>query len=81
VSGAKVGGFLILAGNDETLAPVRHVQAIFYVDALDEFLAWLPKNGGRLLVGPLTISHGRNATVRNPDGLVVEYFEAAGQPL
>jgi hypothetical protein len=56
---------------------VRHVDAIFYVDSLDEFFRWLPENGAELLHAPRTVTAGRNATVRNPDGLVVEYFEAA----
>jgi predicted enzyme related to lactoylglutathione lyase len=77
VTAAKVGGFLIFAGGDDVLAPVRHVDAIFYVDSLDEFFRWLPENGAELLHAPRTVTAGRNATVRNPDGLVVEYFEAA----
>jgi predicted enzyme related to lactoylglutathione lyase len=76
IDAAKVGGFLIFAGSPETLAPVRHVDAIFYVDSLDECLGWLPENGAEILAGPRTVTAGRNATVRNPDGLVVEVFEA-----
>ncbi len=77
VVAAKVGGFLIFAGSAEVLAPVRHVDAIFYVDLLDEFVRWLPENGAELLHPPRTVTAGRNVTVRNPDGLVAEYFEAA----
>jgi predicted enzyme related to lactoylglutathione lyase len=77
VIAAKVGGFLIFAGSAEVLALVRHVDAIFYVDSLDEFVRWLPENGAELLHPPRTVTAGRNVTVRNPDGLVVEYFEAA----
>jgi hypothetical protein len=61
----------------EVLASVRYVNAIFYVDSLDEFVRWLPDNGAELLHAPRTVTAGRNVTVRNPDGLVVEYFEAA----
>ncbi|WP_146646985.1 VOC family protein [Labilithrix luteola] len=77
VVAAKVGSFLVLAGPDEVLAPVREVIAIFWVDSLDEFLSWLPAEGATTLHGPRTIVGGRNATVRHRDGLVVEYFEAA----
>jgi predicted enzyme related to lactoylglutathione lyase len=77
VSAAKVGGFLILAGNEEQLARVRHVQAIFYVDALDDFVFWLDQNGAERLHGPGVVTGGRNATVRHADGIVVEYFEPA----
>ena len=31
------------------------------------------------LHGPRIVAGGRNATVRHPDGLVVEYFEAAAR--
>jgi predicted enzyme related to lactoylglutathione lyase len=79
VLAAKVGGFLIFAGSPEILASVRHVSAIFYVDSLDEFVPWLRQNGAELLEGPRTVTAGRNATVRNPDGLIVEYFEAEKQ--
>lgn len=77
VTAAKVGGFLILAATDDRLAPMRHVQAILYVDSLDEFLAWLDKNGATRLNGPRVVTGGRNATIKHArDGLVVEYFEA-----
>jgi predicted enzyme related to lactoylglutathione lyase len=77
VTAAKIGGFLIFSGSAEALAPVRHVGAIFYVDSLDDFVQWLPENDAELLHPPRTVTAGRNVTVRNPDGLVVEYFEAA----
>ena len=77
VTAAKVGGFLILSAAEERLVPVSHVQAIFYVDSLDEFMPWLEKNGAETLKGPRLVTGGRNATVRHRDGLVVEYFEAA----
>jgi predicted enzyme related to lactoylglutathione lyase len=78
VSAAKVGGFLILAGTRGQLDAVRAVGAIFYVDALDEFVPWLRRNGAEILAGPRTVTGGRNATVRHADGLIVEYFE--GRP-
>jgi predicted enzyme related to lactoylglutathione lyase len=77
IAAAKVGGFLIFAGAPDNLARVRDVNAIFYVDSLDAFVPWLSENGAQILVGPRTVTGGRNATVRNPDGLIVEYFEAA----
>lgn len=76
VVAAKVGGFLILSGRRENLAPVRDVYAIFYVDLLDAFVPWLRDKGAEFLAGPHVVTAGRNLTARNPDGLVVEYFEA-----
>ena len=76
IDAAKDGGFLIFTGAPESLARVRDVNAIFYVDSLAAFLLWLSENGAEILAGPRTVTGGRNATVRNPDGLIVEYFEA-----
>jgi len=76
---AKVGGFLILAGEKKHLDAVRHVNAIFYLDSLDEFSTWLGANGAEIIHQPRTVTGGRNLTARHPDGLVVEYFEAAAK--
>jgi predicted enzyme related to lactoylglutathione lyase len=74
---AKVGRFLILGGDQERLSAVRHVDAIFYLDSLDEFHMWLNRNGAKIVHPPREVTGGRNLTARHPDGLVVEYFEAA----
>lgn len=76
VEAAKVGAFLILAGDAERLDPVRHVDAIFYLDRLDDFRVWLESHGAETLHEPREVTAGRNLTARHPDGLVVEYFEA-----
>lgn len=71
---AVVGSFILLAGSDDALAQLRHVQAAFIVDSVDEFSKWLNEQG--LEVGALHESHaGRNITVRHKDGFVAEYFE------
>ena len=74
---AKVGGFLILAGDKKRLDAVRYVNAIFYLDSLDEFSTWLKVDGAEIIHPHRTVMGGRNLTARHPDGLVVEYFEAA----
>ncbi|MFB6451318.1 VOC family protein [Bradyrhizobium tunisiense] len=79
IEAAKVGGFLIFAGSREKLLPVRHVNGIFYVDSLDEFASWLRDCGAEIVAGPHTVTGGKNLTARNPDGLVVEYFESANR--
>jgi hypothetical protein len=71
---AVVGSFILLAGSDDALAQIRHVQAAFIVDSIDEFSRWLNAQG--LEVSALHESHaGRNITVCHKDGFVAEYFE------
>jgi predicted enzyme related to lactoylglutathione lyase len=74
IKGAKIGGILILSGTSEDLASLRDITAIFYVDSLDAFIPFLKANGAEILHDSQAIPFGRNMTVRNPDGLVVEYF-------
>jgi hypothetical protein len=76
VEAAKVGGFLLLAGNKEQIDAMRQVGAIFYLDSLDEFASWLERHDIEIIHSSRTLTGGRNLTVRHPDGLVVEYFEA-----
>ena len=76
IQAAKVGGFLILAGDKAHLEAVSYVDAVFYLDALDDFHPWLVAQSAELLHGPRGVTGGRNMTVRHPDGLVVEYFQA-----
>jgi alcohol dehydrogenase len=78
IEAAKVGGFLLLAGDREQIEAVRNVGAIFYLDSLDEFSSWLERHGAEIIHKPRTVTGGRNLTARHPDGLVVEYFEAEG---
>jgi predicted enzyme related to lactoylglutathione lyase len=76
VVAAKVGGVLVLARDEVFPASVREVQAVFYVDQLDEAITWIAAQGAEILQAPHKVTAGRNATVRHPDGLVVEYFQA-----
>ncbi len=75
IKGVRIGGVLILSGADADLQPLRAIGAVFYVDSLDDLNSWLEDNGAEILHPPQTIAFGRNMTVRNPDGLTVEYFE------
>ena len=77
IEAAKVGGFLILAGDKEKLKAVSNVDGVFYLDSLDAFYAWLEAQGAEILHGPIDVTAGRNLTARHPDGLVIEYFQAA----
>jgi predicted enzyme related to lactoylglutathione lyase len=77
VVAARVGQFLILAGDGEVMTAARRVDGIFYVDDLDAYAGWVRDQGGELLHEPRIVTSGRNFTARHPDGLVMEYFEAA----
>ncbi|MFC8716380.1 VOC family protein [Kitasatospora sp. NPDC057198] len=72
---ASIGGFLLVAGTEEALAPFRDVQSTVLVDDLDGLHALLAAHGGELLSGPNLVPTGRNAVVRHPGGVVLEYVE------
>ncbi|MET9428331.1 MULTISPECIES: hypothetical protein [unclassified Streptomyces] len=79
---AAVGGYLLVAGTAEELAPFRDVQATTIVEDLDEILALVADEGSRILDGPNEVPTGRNLTVLHPGGAVIEYvaFDAAKVP-
>jgi hypothetical protein len=76
---AVIGAFIVLAGTDDALAPVRHVDATLIVDSLDEFARQLHSLGAHVPTEFHTTQTGRNMTVSHPDGFVVEYFEPTRQ--
>src|SRR5579871_6115561 len=78
VVAARIGQFLLLAGDGDAMASARQVHGIFYVDDLDAFAEFVRANGGELLHGPHEVTSGRNFTARHPDGLIMEYFERVG---
>ncbi|MEV4738831.1 hypothetical protein [Streptomyces sp. NPDC049555] len=72
---ASVGGYLLLAGSEEALAPYRGTHATTIVDSLDHVLHITEAHGGRILDGPNDVPTGRNLTVRHPGGATIEYVE------
>ncbi len=72
---AVVGSFILLAGNEAALTPVRHVRAAFVVDSVDAFSVWLKTHGADVPTQVHETPVGRNLTVRHADGFVAEYFE------
>ncbi|BAJ32723.1 hypothetical protein KSE_69650 [Kitasatospora setae KM-6054] len=72
---AGIGGFLLVAGTEEALAPFRDVQSTVLVDDLDGLRALLDARGGEIVSGPNRVPTGRNAVVRHPGGVVIEYVE------
>lgn len=76
VTAARVGTFLILAGDGEAMTAARGVDGIFYVDDLEAYADWARDGGCEMLHEPRTVTSGQNFTARHPDGLIVEYFQA-----
>jgi predicted enzyme related to lactoylglutathione lyase len=77
---AGIGGFLIVAGDEQALAPFRRVQSTVLVDDLDGTQALVAEHGGEIVDGPNEVPTGRNATVRHPGGAVLEYVEHRARP-
>jgi hypothetical protein len=72
---AKVGGFLILAGDKQ------HIEAVCYVNGFcgrfaGEFSNWLTSGGADIVHKPSTVTGGTKLTARHADVLVIEYFKA-----
>ncbi len=78
---ASVGGYLLLAGSEEALAPYRGTHATAIVDSVDQVLSITEQHGGEVLDGPNEVPTGRNLTVRHPGGATIEYvqFDAAAR--
>ncbi|MEV0622112.1 hypothetical protein AB0I81_52955 [Nonomuraea sp. NPDC050404] len=72
---AGVGPVLVIAGAEAALAPVRATDATLLVPCLDAYLERATGLGARLVEPPKAVPTGRNARVRHPDGLLVEYVE------
>ncbi|MFF7972523.1 VOC family protein [Streptomyces sp. NPDC007905] len=72
---AVMGGSLLVAGSEEALAPFRSVQSTVLVDDLDGLREIVAEHGGEIIDGPNQVPTGRNATVRHPGGIVLEYVE------
>ncbi|QKV96974.1 hypothetical protein HUT19_39140 [Streptomyces sp. NA02950] len=72
---ATTGGFLLLAGTDDALAPYRGTHATAIVGSLAEILRLAAQHGGEVLDGPNEVPTGRNLTVRHPGGATIEYVE------
>jgi predicted enzyme related to lactoylglutathione lyase len=78
---ASVGGYLLLAGSQEALAPYRGTHATTIVESVDDILRLAERHGGEVLDGPNEVPTGRNLTVRHPGGATIEYvqFHAAAR--
>ncbi|MCF3182697.1 VOC family protein [Streptomyces polychromogenes] len=72
---ASIGGFLLLAGTEEALAPYRGTHATALVESIDQVVRLTERDGGEILDGPNEVPTGRNLTVRHPGGATIEYVE------
>lgn len=72
---ATVGNVLVVAGDEEALAPFRSTQATLVVDDLDECQSLLSALSARVLRGPREVPTGRNLTALLPGEIQVEYVE------
>ncbi|MEU3861311.1 VOC family protein [Streptomyces sp. NPDC028722] len=72
---ATVGGYLLLAGSEEALAPYRGTHATTIVESIDHVLRIAEQHGGEILDGPNEVPTGRNLTVRHPGGATIEYVQ------
>jgi predicted enzyme related to lactoylglutathione lyase len=70
---AAVGGFLIIEGTDETLAPFRQTVGTQLVHDADVYFERLLALGAEVIHPPIDVPVGRGFTVRHPDGTIVEY--------
>jgi predicted enzyme related to lactoylglutathione lyase len=69
---ARVGPFLLLAGNTATY---RDRTATIQVASLAPVLAALQPAGGEVIEGPASAPNGARLIARHPDGAVFEYIE------
>ncbi|MER5933969.1 hypothetical protein [Streptomyces sp. NPDC002054] len=72
---ASVGGYLLLAGSEEALAPYRGTHATTIVESIDQVLRIIEQHGGEILDGPNEVPTGSNLTVRHPGGATIEYVQ------
>jgi predicted enzyme related to lactoylglutathione lyase len=70
---ATVGGFLILEGSPEQLAPLWATVATLLVDDIGPYFARLTAQGAEVVHAPAERLGGAGFTVRHPDGTVLEY--------
>jgi predicted enzyme related to lactoylglutathione lyase len=70
---ATVGGFLILEGSPEQLAPFWATVGTLLVDDIGPYFARLTAQGAEVVHPPAERLGGAGFTVRHPDGTVIEY--------
>ncbi|MCI3931311.1 VOC family protein [Streptomyces sp. AN091965] len=78
---AVVGSFLLVEGDEETLAPFRATDGTLIIDSAETYLARLAaEEGTEVLDPPHRVPTGTGFTARHPDGTVIEYVEHRPTP-
>ncbi|MBS0350161.1 MAG: VOC family protein [Proteobacteria bacterium] len=72
---AQVDSLLFIAGTDQALTAFKATQATFLVDSIEEWRAWLIRNGATVLKEPKSVPTGINMLVKHPEGTLIEYVE------
>jgi len=72
---AQVGRFLIIAGEENDLAPFIKTSLTLLVDSIEEYKNFLESSGAEILEPPKVVPTGINMRVKHPDGLIAEYVE------
>ncbi len=70
---ATVGGFLILEGSQEQLAPLWTTVGTLLVDDIGPYFTRLTALGAEIVQPPTGRLGGAGFSVRHPDGTVIEY--------
>ncbi|MCI2421224.1 hypothetical protein MOQ72_27660 [Saccharopolyspora sp. K220] len=68
-----VGGFLIIAGTDESLAPFRQTVGTLLVADIGPYEQRFQQEGLEFVQQRFQAPVGEGFTVRHPDGTVIEY--------
>lgn len=77
---AAVGGFLLIEGTDESVAPFLSTAGTLLVDRVQPYLERLTAAGAEIIEGPKPVPTGTGFTARHPDGTVIEYVEHRPTP-
>jgi len=71
----QVGNILIIAGSEKALEPFKDTKATFEVNSIENCKKYLLENGGTVIRDIQQVPTGKNLTVKNADGNIVEYVE------
>ncbi|WP_219690241.1 VOC family protein, partial [Streptomyces anatolicus] len=72
---AVVGGFLLIEGTEETLAPFRATNGTLLVDSAQKYLDRLAAEGAEITDPLVKVPTGAGFTARHRDGTLIEYVE------
>lgn len=77
---ASVANVLIIAGDDQSLAPFRATDYTVLVSNLEEYAERARRLGAAIVEAPKDVPTGRNMVIHDPDGSLVEYVEHRPRP-